>query len=72
MKNKIVNLKNAIIGNTYYFKVSRRKKRIKAVLLEKDAVFTDLSIYHGSESIQFKRKGVIYTAPKSEVEIHYI
>jgi len=60
-KMKKEDLINYEIGKEYFFKVSSRKNRIKAILTSKDAVFTGLSLYHGTEAIQFKRKGTLYT-----------
>ena len=59
---QVEELKNYEIGKQYYFKMSSRKNRIKATLLNKDCVYTGLSLYSGDQSIEFKRKNTTYTA----------
>lgn len=49
------------IGKEYWFKLNNRKNRKRGILIDKDSVFTGLSVYHGTEAITFKKKNTEYT-----------
>jgi len=49
-------------GREYRFKASSRKNRLRATLIDKDAVFTGLSLYHGCAAVKIRtRRGAVYT-----------
>ena len=48
-------------GKKYLLKISSRKNRIKAELLNKNSTYTGLSLYHGTDAIEIKRGCTTYT-----------
>lgn len=52
---------NYEIGKEYMFKANTRKRAIRGILTNKDCHFTGLSLYHGTNAIEFKTKKRVYT-----------
>uniref|UniRef100_A0A6M3LP73 Uncharacterized protein n=1 Tax=viral metagenome TaxID=1070528 RepID=A0A6M3LP73_9ZZZZ len=59
---KIEELGKYEVGKEYLFKASSRKNRIKGILTDKYCNYAGLSLYHGTDAIEFKTKrGTVYT-----------
>jgi selenophosphate synthetase-related protein len=57
---KEINLNECEIGKEYRFELLNRKRAMKATLLKKDIVYTGLSLYHGDDAIEIKRRNKRY------------